>query len=398
MIKNVKKQSFEFVILTIFLFEILRSNNFASVILISLVLFGLGVFGIYSFFSFKYESVVRLSSVLFIVIVLFVYILRLSFSQRDKMHDGAIQTEIATEAILKGQNPYSISYKTGLQDKVAQPSSVVFDHYVYSPFLFLVNIPFFLISKQFFAFFDFRLTLFFFYLLAGGIGIKLVSEKILFTILFFLNPVLLLLTFSGASEIVLIFLTNCAVFAMSIKKDFVATILIALAFCSKILFAPFVLAYFVYLFFVVKDSKKYIENVLLFLIINCVIYLPFIFWNFADIVSDIWSYPMTGGGDSHVIAGFFGVGPTLANLGIISNESYFPFFIFQIILALFLLYFGFGYFKKSHDLDKFCYFAFFSSIALLVFSRIVQTNYFLLPISVLVLGTFLYNDKNKVFP
>lgn len=392
----VNKKVFEFILLSILVFEILRAENLFSWILINSIILVIAAFAFFSFFDFKKVEKIRTFLIVLITIILLAGALLINISQRINstldIHDGAIQTESAAEAILKGKNPYSISYESVLHKKDPIPPEVVFEHYIYSPFLFLVSVPFHLVTKPIFGIFDLRIVLSFFYLFAGIVGLLLVREKILFLIIFFFNPVLFLITFAGANEVVLIFFAFLTVLGLTFKKYALSSVAVALGVCTKILFGPFAIVYFLYLYTNLKRSNLLFQFGL-FIIVCLIFYLPFLFWNISDFIEDLIFYPLAGGGQSHVVAGFYGLAPVLTKVGIISQDSGFPFYIFLLITLPIFLILGHKYFLRNSSVSNFCFFSSIYFMISLAFSRIVQSNYLLFPLAVFILGAFLQSEK-----
>lgn len=404
----IRLEILEAALLLILLVVALRSNFLISmpilIILAVLVFIFLGL----SFRQYLWQKEFfagRFLTILVTLAILYLFLLSSHIDRRQNqidysLHDGAVLTEVATEAILIGKNPYEINYRNAFSNVYNKPIEVVYDHYMYSPMTFLVNVPFKLILGSFFAFYDFRITLVIFLFLSGLIGLLMVEKKILFLTIFLLNPLFLPLTFYGANEVLILFFIIACLVAIFSKKFSIATVMLACATGTKLLALPFVPLYFLYLFLLSSPSKKTVQpnssagrlsivsHLLLFILVNLIIYLPFAIWSFSDLIEDVVLFHLRGGEGLHYIAGFLGVPQLLTNLGFLSVYSTFPFYGLQLVAALAFLYFAYRILQKSLNLITLnILFVFFLSV-ILVFSRIIQISYIAYISQFLLLASF----------
>ena len=403
---NVRKELFESILLLILLINFFRLNPSPSQNLIILTAVFFGSFFLFSILDFlKISKLPQIRFILFLVLVIVLF----SFSLKDKVvlrlnsenpiiHDGTVQIEVATKKLLKGENPYSINYQDvfwqGKYYQNGKPHPVV-THFAYSPLMFLFNIPFFTLTNYFFNFVDFRITLFFCFLIAALVGLAVVHEKLLFLIFFLLNPIFLQDVFFGANDVILLmFFFLCLAFLYG-GKILASTAMLSLATSTKITILPFVPLYFLYLFLKSPNHKFRILflNVSIFIIINLIIYLPFIFLDSKSLFDDLFSYVLLGGNQAHPIAGWVGVGQWLVLNNIISENSRFPFYLFQIALTLIFLVFSYKFLLKNTKIFLVCILFVFLSFINLMFSRVVQTNYLAFLSEVLLLAGFIKNNR-----
>lgn len=339
-------------------------------------------------------------------IFLFWLIVAIAFSfvifrtdSRLGVHDGAALTKTATSAFMTGQNPYEVSFKNAFEAIDAKPLGVVYNHYMYSPLMFISNIPANFIFSGWYKGNEFLITISIFFIFSSVVASLMVREKMLFLILFLLNPVFVPLTFYGANEAIILFFIIACIVALSYKKITLATILLALALGTKLLAAPFVPLYFIHLWtktgkLKIKDRNRQLtKQIGIFTVVSLVIYYPFFIWGPDELIGDVIFYHLRGGTESHVIAGFLGVPGVLNNIGLISSNSTFPFYVFQLIIALVALPFFKGILKRSFSVSMLCVAYFFYFSLLLLFSRIIQTSYIAFLSQILLFAVFVGNNQ-----
>lgn len=381
-----------------------------------------------------------------------------AFQQESKgIHDGVVLTKAATGEFLSGQNPYAVFYESAFYGVSFKPLPVEYSHYMYSPMMFVANIPANLVLSGWYKGNEFLITLIVF-LVGGAIaGAYLVREKLLFLILFLLNPVFVPLTFYGANEVIILFFLIACMAALSSRRFSLATFLLALATGTKLLAAPFVPIYFIYLWLLsnkllspppiktarpnsdqnrlnitgltyasarqslkgksksdsglassyflrwlpsqlsnLKGSGKaglIVRQMGIFALVTLLIYLPFFVWGPRDLIDDVVFYHLRGGEESHVIAGFLGIPAVLNSLGIVSATSRFPFFIFQIMIAFAALPFLKRVIEKSLSIQTLCISYFFYFCTLFVFSRIIQTSFIAFLSELLIFASFVRKSR-----
>ncbi|MBI2011699.1 hypothetical protein HYS91_02945 [Candidatus Daviesbacteria bacterium] len=380
-----KKDILEATILLVLLVNILRVLNLTNQLVLIILAFLLTLFFIFSIltlFGKKSNNSIRFFAFLLLILTLYIFLFLKIFSlkgeERWQKHDGAILTEFATQAFLDGKNPYSFNYKKLFENTNVAPLKEVYEHYMYSPLMFIINAPIQFFSMQAFKVADFKVTVLFFLILAGLVGSSLVKEKILFASFFFLNPLFLPLSFYGANEAILLFFIFLVLFFLKYKRTLLSTSMLVLGLGTKILILPLVPLYFIFLFYYIKGYRNlslFIKNILVFLILTMLIYLPFAVWDFPGLVGDVIFFHLKGGVESHVIAGFLGLPQLLSSLQVISPSSSFPFYIFQLIIEVIFLLWARKIFQRNLKIEMLSLLFIINLCVLLLFSRIIQTSY-----------------------
>ncbi len=266
-------------------------------------------------------------------------IVRHQSSPTYNVHDIIIQQESAIRFLLHGKNPYSTTYfGTPLEDwnysdKEVNPALY---HFVMQPLFLIFAVPFYLVSTRTIGFFDGRMPLDFLFvslLAMAWFFIKEKQKKLEFVILLAFNPATLGYFIEGRADIFMFPFLFAALILLYKRKFSWAGVLMALAFAVKQSVWPIFPFYLAYLYFQNKNVKKTIQQLLPFTIAFSVIVLPFMFWDikafFESTVfflsgSAVHSYPISG----------YGFGMILNDVGIIKDvHSYFPFWIFQVIVG-----------------------------------------------------------------
>lgn len=403
------KKLLEVSTLFIFLVELFRQNGYVNEFVLIISAIFLILFVLLSLFEHLKLFRSKLRFIFLILIILVVHgsflseaiLTRMNATNDFKVHDGVIITEAAYSAFINGYNPYSISYREVLEKgkyfNFNLPSYAEFS-YPYSPMMFIVNIPIFSFSSSVAGFIDMRLTLAIFFFLSALVGLLMIREKILFLILFLLNPLFVPLLYYGANEVILLFFSLLQVYFIYRKKVSLATGALALATGTKLLILPLLPLYFIYIFFLKPKSIRFgflFKQLLVFSLINLAIYLPFFVWNSSDLLNDL-IFPWVGKGDlSHPIAGFLGLPQILSRMGFISASSSFPFFLFIPLIEVCFLIFAFYAFKSSLKLSTLCVFSAINLILIFAFSRLLQVYYVAFLSQILVFASFLGYGKRR---
>lgn len=391
----------ESVLLLILLIDILRSGFLVNqYLLIALAIFTVGFLVLSLLKTLKLGSfwAVRFLSVLLIIIILYGFwmgqnIVKKNQSSIVNIHDGVILTDAATNAIISGKNPYAISYKDEFANLAYKPSAFTYNHFMYSPLTFLINVPQALIFGPL-GISDFRITLTVFLFFAAVLGVLIVKEKILFLIIFAFNPLFIPLTFYGANEVMILFFLMAALALLKNNRINLATVMVALATGTKLLILPFVPLYFMYIL-IKTGNKQVVKQLLTFGLVTLVIYLPFIIWGPGDLMEDVVFYHLAGGQELHIIAGFVGIPQMLVNWGLMDSTSKFPFYIFQAIIGILALLPAWYILKKFASPAVLCLTFLFYFLAIFAFSRIMQISYLAYLSQIMLLAAFLINQHRK---
>lgn len=259
-------------------------------------------------------------------------------------HDGGvIQLELAVEKLLNGTNPYGAYYPELNKWGADNPATY---HFNYTPFFIYFFIPFYLIIKPIFGFFDTRIIYLIFYYLIGFIVLKFKAShevKNIFFILIYLNPIFSQIVSWGMNDVMAYFFFLLCIYFL-LKKNYVCSgIFLSFSLGTKHylwLFIPFYMLFILMKERVIVYSNKKIRLSLykkrgikqffkknkallkaLLPVLLLLLYLaPFILWNFNALFDDIFNYNlgsafssnyMIGGGRAltvgYIIANFLGV-------------------------------------------------------------------------------------------
>ena len=309
----------------------------------------------------------KLVLVLAIIVVFLIGYLYITFDNSNHLvfkytHDEIIVSEYAMENLLEGKNPYFENYyNTPLEDwfpnrqipvlefrskRVFNPAFVT---YAYLPTQFLTPLPFYLIIKNLFNWYDHRI--FYFFCLVGIILIlfRLIKNpkyRLLLFITLFFGIYFIKYSYYGWNVLLVLFFLLLCLYFLKNSKIWWSVLFLGLAVTSKqtaLIITPF---YFLYLY---QDNKLYFKKILKKVIlpglvltgICLLIVLPFFFWNKGAFIEDVleyqtgesaYSYPINGLGFSRLVYIVRAVN---------SVNDYYPFSTWQIIfaipLAIFLL-------------------------------------------------------------
>lgn len=305
-----------------------------------------------------------------------------------KIHDGAIQTEVAYQKLLQGANPYSINYGSFLNSAA--------DSYVYSPLTILINAPIFSFTGYFFHFFDIRITLIILFLLSALVILTIVRERILFLTLFLLNPLFLHSVLYGAKDVLMLFFLSLTLIWLKLNRITLATIMVGLGSATKLTFLPFVPLYFIYLYLRLSNNrvkrKLFFQQLGIFVATSALFYLPFAIWNWSDLYHDLVLYQFNGGDVGRPIAGFLGVPQLLNYFNFIPGNSSLPFYLILIPSSIIFLLYSFKYLKRSLNIRLLCLIYCGFLLLVLSFSRILQIDYLGYISEVLIIGAFILSE------
>ena len=405
MVVNLDIFLLEFALLLILVAYTLRSFQITDqkVIFIAIVLLlAFGVISIFGLNRWKWGRI-RIMILVLLIVIVYGFLLqrevkaRIADNNSKSVHDGVILTEASYRALISGENPYSVNFTgTLIGQKYFDSQIRPTIHYPYSPLMFLTSVPVFFVTERLFGIIDMRITLFVFFLLSAWIGALVVREKILFLILFLLNPLFVPMIFYGANEVILLFFLILVLYFLNGKKTVLASASMGLVAGTKLLFAPVVPLYFIYIFLVhKKDRKAVILNLKKFLLVSLLIYLPFLIWNSSDTLGALLSPWFGAGEELYPIAGFVGVAQFLTSLGVVTRTSTFPFLILFLPFEIIFLVFSFRFLKKSLSVHILTVLFAFNFILVLAFSRLVQTYYLAFISQILLLSAFVGRDKKE---
>jgi|SRR5581483_2093327 len=275
-----------------------------------------------------------------------------------KIHDMPLQQEIAINYLTHGKNPYSTTYfGTFLQQWHYSDTEVnpALYHFVLMPFYILFAVPFYFLSNHTIGFFDARIPLLFLFLMAlltGAFLIKDRSKKLLFLVLFALNPAMLPYTLEGRSDIFMFAFLFLSLFFLQRKKDFLAGILMALSFAIKQSAWPIFPLYVSYLYFKTRNVKETFRKLIPFMVTFIIVVLPFFLWDKKAFIDSTVNYLSGNLPNSYPIAGY-GLGKLLNEFGVIKDlHSYYPFWIWQVLIGIPVLFFLIRWLGKENSVAR----------------------------------------------
>ena len=282
-------------------------------------------------------------------------IVRHQTSPTYDINDIIIQQESAIRFLLHGVNPYSTTYfntplaKWHYSDTEINPALY---HFVMQPFYLIFSIPFYLVTTRTIGFFDGRIPLLFLFFSVILMINKLIEDgekKRLFIALFAFNPANLNYFIEGRDDIYMFAFLFAGLIYLYKEKYKLAGVFTALAFAIKQSVWPFFPFYFAYLYFKNKNLKKTIVQLFPFAITFLLFTLPFIIWNWKAFFDSTILYLSGNTSHSYPIAGY-GFGKLLNDFGFIKNvNSYYPFWIWQILLGFPLLICLILWMKKNNN-------------------------------------------------
>lgn len=261
-----------------------------------------------------------------------------------QLHDGAFQTEVALRYLVHGKNPYAESYfGTGLERYFLgnAPENPALHNFVYFPVVLLTALPFFLLTSATFAWFDQRLVLLIFFLIAL-VGVTQVTgdpmKKRLLLILVGLNFYTVEFLQTGRNDILVFSLLVLAIVSLKAAKIGLAGVFLALACAAK----PSAWFFLPFLSIFISGGISWRANVDLWLRkmipfwLTCVlVMLPFLIWDagafwrstvdYSFGYNNTTPFPIQGYGFSTILIAFGFIASPLAR---------FPFLVFQIIACI----------------------------------------------------------------
>ena len=339
-----------------------------------------------------------------------IYLITTRHSTRNTTYtvDSAIQVEQSIKYLLSGVNPYSADYEPVLKDRPSYIDGTLYtqayQHYVYLPFLTLINIPGYLLMTHLIGFFDLRmmslvmLTLTIFLIFKFT---KIANNKLIFLTLVLYNPIFLNSFLWGLNDVYVIFFVLTTIYMLREKHTFLAMIFLAFAATTKQPTWPLIPFIFSYLFLQqagkLKDKfAKTVKKIVPFIFVTSMILVPFLLWDIQAFWQDIWLFISGGISTSTLIIGF-GFSELLVYLDIVkSRGADFPFFILQFIIILtlgsLLIYLQ----TKKNSLGHVLINYLILLLPLWYFSRILNYNYLGYFSIILTLTFFIANDDPKI--
>lgn len=271
------------------------------------------------------------------------FVSRFQTAPHKFVHDGAVQTEDAARFLIAGVNPYTADYRQSafgaFRDEFSggvRPNPA-WTHYVYLPVQFLAAVPFSVVFRQAFGWFDIRLIYILADLLALVFLLRLVrgSEwRLLVATLFLLNPFWLRHFVFGFNDILGFAFIAGTLWSLQRRHWVSAGIWCGLAAATKQsawLFLPFFVAH---LFWERRRIGPRWRLALAAALVTVAIFiLPFFLWNPEAFLEDSYRYPTGSTTLSYPISGI-GFSPWLVKWGVVKSMwDYYPFSLIQPLVG-----------------------------------------------------------------
>lgn len=268
------------------------------------------------------------------------------------IHDIILQQEAALKFLVHGKNPYAVTYfGTPMEQwnySLTEINPALY-HFVMEPFYLLFAVPFYLVSGHTIGFFDGRMPLLFLFaalLIIAALLVKDPEKRREFIILLAFNPATLGYLLEGRDDIFMYAFLFAGWMLLSKRKWYLAGIALGLSFAIKQSVWPLFPFYATYLFFQENQKKTLIaslvstiKKLLPFGVTFAVIVAPFYFWNSKAFIDSTILYLSGSAPHSYPVSGY-GLGALLHEMGYIKDvHVYYPFWIWQAIIALPLLVF-----------------------------------------------------------
>lgn len=301
-----------------------------------------------------------------------------------RLHDGALQLELALAHLQNGVNPYAATYDHPLMS-IWDPAIGVnpaTEHLIYLPGLLLASLPFQWVGTAVLGFYDQRLL----YLLAFVLVVLLLpltvirpTYKLALIIGVALNPWLAQPVAWGMNDILVVLCLLVMGLLLWKKHPLWAAVVLALACTMKQsawLFVPFFL---LAVYLAARPEKRWREVATAVLLIGGIMALiigPFALWNLPAFMDDTFAYASgTAVSLNYPIRGYT-IGRLLVLLGQVESDlDYYPFWMWQVVIGLPVLVLSLYYQWRQRTIA-----AMFLAASLFIFtlgfvSRYFQDNY-----------------------
>jgi len=332
-------------------------------------------------------------------------------------HDGAVvQIEESVRFLLKGKNPYSVTYEqTPVKDavnpviwqKYGLKENPIIHHFPYPPFSFLSAIPFQKPFEWLLGWYDQRFLYLIAFIALIIFACKLAEDKtskLCIVTILSLNPLTAAAMKEGMNDLFLLLWIVLMVFFLKKGKNITAAIILALACGIKQM--AWVLAPFFFLY-LLKGKELSSQNIkkaflskemLFFSLTFFVIFFPFLIWDFQAFTSDILSYHAGKTAHPYPIRGDSGYGFSnlLIHFGLVNSVGeYYPFTIIQVLFTFPLLcWLLYKQFKSNTLVQMLTAYTIMLSI-FLFFGRYFAANYIGFILSLLTLSCFMDEGERE---
>jgi hypothetical protein len=371
--------------------------------LLALVYAALGVFGAR---PIARARVIAVAAVLLIVLPTAALIGLGAATDRPYGQDGGVvQLPLALDVILTGESPYAADYSGTILAKQARASAFweeyggnpILHHHAYLPGTHLVTMPFYLVSRLLFGFFDPRFVTLIFYALVVALAARLPQTdeaRLAGAGLAAFNPLVYWHQIFGANDLVFVAILLAAVLAARSERLLLSGAFLGLACATKQLawpYAPFLLV-------ALSGARTWRDLVapatwrrlwkplVASAVVFVAVVLPLAAVDFEAFWGDIVVYNVgLPGGDSYPLGGTpgFGFANFLIYFGQVTSlsdhVSFSAFYAFLIPLGLLLVHRQ----MREGGVEMVLVTGSVALVAAVYFSRVVHPNY-LLPAAVLL--------------
>ena len=351
----------------------------------------------------EWLKVVLVSMAICIVVILPTFIFidsRLESASHLFVHDGLVQSEIATQYVLEGKNPYRENY---LNTPLAlfpnkDGYNPALEHYPYLPATFLFPLPFQGFLKNILGWFDQRLV----YLLCFA-GILLCipyltqefSKRITLLTVLGLNPLFGYFFIQGRNDVLVFFWLLITLVSLQLGSRSWSVVFFAIA-CSTKQFAWFFFPFYCLYLSGEGSIRERLNRIgkplFVFLLVFGVIMLPWVIGDFQAFYADVFAFQSGMLNDSIPISGM-GFSIVLMKLGILSNRyAYFPFTYLQIAICIpVMLVLMWRQEQKNSLVNALLYYSIVLGIVMF-FSRAFYDNYLGYLINIVTVGLLIQDE------
>lgn len=305
--------------------------------------------------------------------------------------DGALQTQLAGQLLLRGTDPYGADYAAlGLgRAPWSEPfPNPALHHAVFWPGQFLIPVPFQAVSQAIFGWWDQRM-----FLLGAAIAIWLLLRKLLpgtagrmSAVAVFLLPGHSLIAVLGDNDLPMLAVLLCALLAAGSRRYLIMGVLLGLAVATKqhaVIAAPLVLAWAA-----AQGARpsELLRAAGLAMAAILAVLLPFLVWDAPAFFRDTVFFVAGGGSDAYPINGF-GLSSILLSAGLIHGpRDPFPFALFEAAVAITVWVMGWRWIAQKKHLADVLSWSGLALLLVLYVSRYFHDTHLLLGGELIVAG------------
>lgn len=355
----------------------------------------------------RWLFLIRLSIIFFILMVAALPLLGMNIIQRHiqgpatNVNDGLIQVEESVKFLLQGKNPYTENY---LNTPLAEwkggeppwtPTLGPLYHNAYLPFLFLVSIPFFLLSHVWLGWYDQRLLYGMMYLMTLIVLPSLVKrqrDKLGLLAAMGLNFQFTYFLADGRNDIVVLLGLVLSTLFIAKRQVSVSALVLGLTVMTKHTAWFFVPFYFFYLLpekINFQTIRKILRDTWLLFAVVAAILFPFLVWDAHSFFDDTIGYLIGTSPYSYPIRGW-GFSTLLLAVGLLSSPySSVPFGILGGLFGAGALVFLLARQRCENTLSRVWLNFAVLSFVVEYFSRFFNDNYVIFVLQAFVIALFI---------